>query len=79
MVFKQPLIFDLICDQSKIHHKGWVGVPDLVIEVLSPSTALKDKRVKLRHYRLSGVRESTTPFLRVWLTVPRQTVATIIA
>ena len=47
----------VICDQSKIHPKGCVGVPDLVIEVLSPSTALKDKRVKLRRYRLSGVRE----------------------
>ncbi|WP_045573710.1 Uma2 family endonuclease, partial [Desulfosporosinus sp. I2] len=33
------------------------GVPDLVVEVLSPSTALKDKRVKLKRYRLSGVRE----------------------
>lgn len=47
----------LVCDQSKIHQKGCVGVPDLVVEVLSPSTALKDKRVKLRRYRLSGVRE----------------------
>ncbi|ODA41675.1 hypothetical protein DSBG_1607 [Desulfosporosinus sp. BG] len=47
----------VICDQSKIHPKGCVGVPDLVVEVLSPSTALKDKRVKLRRYRLSGVRE----------------------
>lgn len=47
----------VICDQSKIHKKGCVGVPDLVVEVLSPSTALKDKRAKLRRYRLSGVRE----------------------
>jgi Uma2 family endonuclease len=47
----------VICDPSKIHSKGCVGAPDLVVEVLSPSTALKDKRVKLKQYRLSGVRE----------------------
>lgn len=47
----------VICDPSKIHKKGCVGVPDLVVEVLCPSTALKDKRVKLKRYRLSGVRE----------------------
>jgi len=47
----------VVCDQSKIHDKGCIGAPDLVVEVLSPSTALKDKRVKLRRYRLSGVRE----------------------
>lgn len=47
----------VVCDPSKIQPKGCVGVPDLVVEVLSPSTALKDKRVKLRTYRLSGIRE----------------------
>lgn len=47
----------IICDPSKIHTKGCIGVPDLVVEVLSPSTALKDKRTKLKRYRLSGVRE----------------------
>jgi len=47
----------IICDPSKIHKKGCLGVPDMVVEVLSPSTALKDKRVKLKRYRLSGVRE----------------------
>lgn len=47
----------VVCDLSKIHPKGCVGVPDLVVEVLSPSTALKDKRIKLRRYRLAGVRE----------------------
>jgi Uma2 family endonuclease len=47
----------VICDSSKIHKKGCVGVPEMVVEVLSPSTALKDKRVKLKRYRLSGVRE----------------------
>lgn len=57
----------VICDPEKIHPKGCVGVPDLVVEVLSPATALKDKRVKLRRYRLSGVREYwiVDPFNRI--------------
>src|SRR5665648_1172279 len=55
-IYVEPDI-TVVCDKSKIHQKGCVGVPDLVVEVLSPSTALKDKRVKLRRYRLSGVRE----------------------
>jgi Uma2 family endonuclease len=47
----------VVCDPSKIQPKGCVGVPDLVVEVISLSTALKDKRVKLKSYRLAGVQE----------------------
>jgi len=55
-IYVEPDI-TVVCDQSKILKKGCVGAPDLVVEVVSPSTALKDKRVKLKRYRLSGVRE----------------------
>ncbi|WP_202949405.1 Uma2 family endonuclease [Desulfosporosinus meridiei] len=55
-IYVEPDI-TVICDRTKIHKKGCVGVPDLVVEVLSPSTALKDKRIKLKRYRLSGVHE----------------------
>ncbi|MCL6576122.1 Uma2 family endonuclease [Kyrpidia sp.] len=47
----------VVCDPTKIHRQGCVGVPDMIIEVLSPSTAVKDKTVKLRAYRVAGVRE----------------------
>ncbi|SFV05303.1 Uma2 family endonuclease [Alicyclobacillus macrosporangiidus] len=47
----------VICDPAKIQHKGCVGAPDLVIEILSPSTAVKDKSVKRDLYREKGVRE----------------------
>ena len=47
----------VVCDSQKIQHQGCVGVPDMIIKVLSPSTALKDKTVKLRAYKVSGVRE----------------------
>ena len=47
----------IICDPSKIREKGCVGTPDMVIEVLSPHTAAKDRKVKLRRYQRAGVRE----------------------
>jgi Uma2 family endonuclease len=47
----------IVCDKNKITAKGCVGVPDMIVEVLSPSTAVKDKGVKLRKYRIAGVKE----------------------
>jgi len=36
---------------------GIEGPPDLVVEVLSPSTAARDRGIKLKRYRLYGVPE----------------------
>ena len=47
----------VICDKSKITKRNIQGAPDLVIEVLSPSTSLKDRREKKRLYEKSGVKE----------------------
>lgn len=33
----------IVCDKDKIHTDGVHGAPDLVVEVLSPSTAKNDK------------------------------------
>lgn len=35
----------------------WEGAPDLIIEILSPSTAVKDKREKFQLYQKYGVKE----------------------
>lgn len=47
----------VICDSSKIDDKGCKGAPDLVIEILSPSTARHDRMVKFQQYQQAGVRE----------------------
>ena len=47
----------VICDREKLDELGCVGAPDLVIEVLSPSTARQDRVVKFRLYQKAGVRE----------------------
>jgi len=45
-----------------VHDRVW-GPPDLVVEILSPSTARRDRSVKLAWYRQYGVREC-------WLVAP---------
>ncbi len=40
-----------------IAEAGIVGAPDLVVEILSPSTAGRDRTIKLRLYERHGVRE----------------------
>ena len=52
----QPDI-SVICDRSKIDSRGCKGAPDLVIEILSPSTAGYDWIDKLNQYQKAGVRE----------------------
>jgi len=47
----------VVCDPAKITENNIQGAPDLVVEVLSPSTALKDMREKKLLYERSGVRE----------------------
>ncbi len=47
----------IICDKSKLTDKGCNGAPDLVIEIVSPSTQQMDYGIKLFKYRTAGVRE----------------------
>jgi len=47
----------VICDPAKLDRMGCRGAPDWIIEVLSPSTALKDMSTKRSLYELHGVQE----------------------
>jgi Uma2 family endonuclease len=47
----------VICDQSKLDKMGCRGAPDWIVEVLSPSTTLKDMNTKRSLYEQHGVQE----------------------
>jgi Uma2 family endonuclease len=47
----------VICDPAKLDDAGCLGAPDLVVEILSPSTAKKDLNEKFKIYEESGIRE----------------------
>ena len=49
--------FMVVCDPDKIKPDGVHGAPDLAVEVLSPSTMLRDKTRKKEIYARCGVRE----------------------
>ncbi|MFV8750656.1 Uma2 family endonuclease [Nannocystaceae bacterium ST9] len=60
----------VVCDTSKLDARGCRGAPDLVIEILSPSTAARDQLVKRGIYERHGVRE-------YWLVHPLDRLVTI--
>ncbi len=47
----------IICDPSIRDERGCNGAPDLIIEILSPSTSKKDVKNKFEIYEESGVKE----------------------
>jgi len=60
----------IICDKNKLDSKGAIGAPDLVVEILSPSTAAKDLREKMALYEQAGV-------LEYWLIDPHDNIVMI--
>lgn len=47
----------VVCDPGKVRDRGIWGAPDLVVEILSPSTIRKDLNEKYGLYERSGVKE----------------------
>ncbi len=60
----------VVCDPSKIDKRGCVGSPDLIIEVLSSSTAKRDLDEKFHLYEESGVKE-------YWIVFPEEQVISV--
>lgn len=52
----QPDVF-ISCDRQKIQRTSMLGAPDVIFEIASPSTSLKDRREKMDLYERSGVAE----------------------
>jgi Uma2 family endonuclease len=47
----------VVCDPAKLDEKGCKGAPDLVVEIVSPSTVQKDLKEKMGLYERVGVKE----------------------
>ena len=47
----------VVCDNSKLDNKGVKGAPDLVVEIISPSSASMDYIKKLELYEKNNVKE----------------------
>ncbi|MFZ2958655.1 MAG: Uma2 family endonuclease [Candidatus Ozemobacteraceae bacterium] len=60
----------IICDEKKLDDKGCRGAPDLVVEILSPSTASRDCITKKALYEKHGVKE-------YWVVSPTDRLVTI--
>ncbi len=56
-VYEPDILFVPRKRQDIIQEKGVLGAPDLVIEILSASTAANDRGPKFRGYESAGVRE----------------------
>ena len=55
IVFRPDLL--VVCEPEKIGENFIKGAPDLVIEILSPSTAGRDMMAKFSKYHQAGVKE----------------------
>ncbi|MCO5387567.1 Uma2 family endonuclease [Desulfosporosinus sp.] len=47
----------IVCDETKLRKTGYFGVPTLIIEISSPSTARQDRVVKFNRYERACVKE----------------------
>lgn len=60
----------VVCDQTKLDAAGCLGAPDLVIEIISESTANRDLKIKFNLYEQVGVKE-------YWIIFPDENVIQI--
>ncbi len=60
----------IVCDSSKLDKKGCKGSPDMIIEIISPSTAKIDKVIKFNKYEEAGVKE-------YWIVEPEQKLVSV--
>src|SRR5206468_2365640 len=56
-VLQPDIVVVMKANLSRIRKAGIFGAPDLVVELLSPSTESRDRREKLAVYARHGVRE----------------------
>jgi len=47
----------VVCDLDKLDERGCKGAPDLIIEIISPDSGGRDKKIKRDLYEKHGVKE----------------------
>jgi Uma2 family endonuclease len=47
----------VVCDKNKLDDRGCNGTPELIVEILSPSTGKHDRWLKYKLYERAGVKE----------------------
>ena len=47
----------IVCDKEKLDEKGCKGAPDMIVEILSPSSVKLDRWKKYQLYEKAGVKE----------------------
>lgn len=60
----------LVCDPSRLDGHGYRGAPDMLLEILSPSTRRYDRLTKLELYQRAGVKE-------YWIVNPEERTAQV--
>jgi len=55
-IISQPDIV-VVCEEGKLRKTGYFGVPSLIVEITSPSTARNDKLYKFNKFEKAGVKE----------------------
>lgn len=60
----------IVCDSSKLDERGCKGSPNMIVEILSPSTGKKDRVDKFNKYEKSGVTE-------YWVVEPDQKLVSV--
>ncbi len=60
----------IVCDSSKLDERGCKGSPEMIIEILSPSSGKKDRVDKFNKYEKAGVKE-------YWVVEPDQNLVSV--
>jgi Uma2 family endonuclease len=60
----------VVCDPSKLDDQGCKGAPDLIIEIISPSSVKNDMLKKFNRYEKAGVKE-------YWIVEPSGKIVTV--
>lgn len=55
----------VICDPQKMTHRGYKGIPTLIVEIISPGSMRQDRSLKYKLYESYGVPE-------YWIVTPKE-------